>query len=141
MASYRYAGGCRRCGSKKSKLALVCILLCSHAKAEDATTLVNIQRERAGLGPLVFDEALQAGAEEKAAKAATMSFKGHLGGSYYGATYEGIGYDKRNIFRSCYLYTAKAGSRIGAAIVKGKDGFFYCCFLVKSKVKLEPHPK
>lgn len=141
MASYRYAGGRRRCGSKGSKLALACFLLCSPAKSDDATTLVNIQRQRAGLGPLVFDEHLQAGAEKKASEAAKMSFKGHLGGSYYGATYEGIGYDKRNIFRSCYLYTAKAGSKVGAAIVKGKDGFFYCCLLVKSKTRLQPHPR
>ena len=141
MASYRYAGGRRRCGSQRSKLALAFLICCSTAKSEDATTLVNMQRHRVGLGPLVFDEHLQAGAEAKAKKAADLTYKGHLGGSYYGATYEGIGYDKRNIFRSCYLYTAKAGSKVGAAIVKGKDGFFYCCLLVKSKTRLQPHPR
>ena len=115
------------------------LLICSQVVAEDATTMVNEQRAKRGLGPLVYDEVLQLHAEQKAEKAARLCHKGHLGGSIYGATYEGIGYDRRKLFRACYLYTARTGSRIGAAIVRGRDGTFYSCLLLKSNVKLHPH--
>ena len=120
--------------------AFVCLFQ-SFGLSEDALHLVNEQRAIRGLGPLVHDEVLNLGAEHKAVKAAEASYKGHLGGSKYGANYEGVGYDRRRLFRACYLYTAKAGSRVGAAIVKGRDGFNYCCLLVKSESRLDPHPR
>jgi len=120
--------------------AAVCLLQ-SFGSSEDALHLVNKQRAIRGLGPLVRDEVLSEGADKKASKAAETSYKGHLGGYKFGANYEGIGYDRRRIFRACYLYTAKAGSKVGAAIVKGRDGLNYCCLLIKSESRLQPHPR
>lgn len=100
--------------------------------------MVNTQRAARNRGPLVVDSYLQKAAEYKAALAAKRRYRGHLGGSLYGANYEGIGYGAESRFRACYLYTAKAGTLCGAAIVKGTDGCYYCCLLVRSKVKISP---
>jgi hypothetical protein len=102
--------------------------------------LLNVQREQRGLGPLVLDPALQAGAEVKASMAASRRIRGHLGGSLYGASKEGIGYGSSRTFRACYAYTAPAGTPVGAAIRQGADGYWYCCLLVRYSGYLPSKP-
>ena len=102
--------------------------------------LLNVQRQQRGLGPLVLDPALQAGAEAKASMAAQRRIRGHLGGSLYGASKEGIGYGSSRTFRACYAYTAPAGTPVGAAIRRGTDGYYYCCLLVSYRGPLQSKP-
>lgn len=120
------------------KAVSICLLLAGTCASEDAIEMVNSQRARRKLGPLVVDPILQKAAEHKASVAAKRRYRGHLGGSLYSANYEGIGYGMVRKFRACYLYTAKPGTRCGAAIIKGSDGCYYCCFLIRSKVRLSP---
>ena len=100
--------------------------------------LLNMQRQQRGLGPLVLDPALQAGAESKASIAATKRHSGHIGGTLYGASKEGVGYGSSRAFRACYAYTAPAGTPVGAAIRQGSDGRWYCCLLVQYSGALAP---
>lgn len=102
--------------------------------------LLNVQRQQRGLGPLVLDPALQSGAEAKAGTAASRRIRGHLGGSLYGASKEGVGYGSSCVFRACYAYTAPAGTPVGAAIRQGSDGYWYCCLLVRHSGYLASKP-
>lgn len=117
---------------------LLFLSLATDAAGENALKMVNRQRAACNRGSLVIDPSLQAAAEYKAALAAKRRHRGHLGGSLYGANYEGIGYGSQKRFRACYLYTVPAGSRCGAAMVRGSDGLWYCCLLVKSRLQIRP---
>ena len=93
-------------------------------------TLANRQRASRSLGSLVSDPGLESLAFERATRAASGRIRGHLGGNLGGASKEGIGYGSGRVFRACYLYTAPAGTKAGAAIVEGSDGAFYSCLLL-----------
>ena len=93
-------------------------------------TLANRQRASRSLGSLVSDPSLESLAFERATRAASGRIRGHLGGNLGGASKEGIGYGSGRVFRACYLYTAPAGTKAGAAIVEGSDGEFYSCLLL-----------
>lgn len=103
-------------------------------------TLLNLQRSQRGLGPLVLDLSLQRGAVAKASSAASRRYRGHLGGSLYGANKEGIGYGSSKTFRACYAYTAPAGTPVGAAMRQGSDQHWYCCLLVNYSGSLAAKP-
>jgi len=92
--------------------------------------LANRQRANRSLGSLVPEPSLEALALERATRAARGRVRGHLGGNLGGASKEGIGYGPGRVFRACYLYTAPAGTKAGAAIVQGSDGWFYSCLLL-----------
>lgn len=101
----------------------------SPAAANDGLSLLNQQRAQKGLGALIPNRSLMDGALSKASRAASRGYKNHLGGSQYGAKYEGVGFNSQRAFNSCYAYTAPAGTPVGAATVKGRDGY-YSCLLV-----------
>ena len=92
--------------------------------------LANQQRANRSLGSLVSEPSLETLALERATRAARGRVRGHLGGSLGGASKEGIGYGPGRVFRACYLYSAPAGTKAGAAIVEGSDGEFYSCLLL-----------
>ena len=98
--------------------------------------MLNEQRRQRGLGPLRLDAELQSAAESKASTAASRRHTGHLGGSLYGASHEGVGYGSTRVFRACYSYTAPANTPAGAAIRIGADGRYYCCLLIRSSRNL-----
>lgn len=117
---------------------LLFLFFATEAAGENALDVVNRQRAACNRGSLVIDPYLQAAAEYKASLAARRRHRGHLGGSLYGANYEGIGYGSQKRFRACYLYTAPKGTRCGAAMVRGSDGLWYCCLLVRSRLRIRP---
>lgn len=119
-------------------LGLLFLSLATDAAGENALKMVNDQRAAYSRGSLVIDPSLQAAAEYKASLAARRRHRGHLGGSLYGANYEGIGYGSQKHFRACYLYTVPKDTRCGAAMVRGSDGVWYCCLLVKSRLQIRP---
>ncbi len=102
------------------------------ATASDGLDLLNQQRAERGLGPLVADPTMMAGAMEKAKRAASRRIKGHLGGSLqqYGANKEGVGWTNGpRKFNACYAYSAPAGTRAGGACVRGSDGWYSCLLI------------
>lgn len=106
----------------------------------EAIVMLNNERARRGLGPVFLDESLQGKADEKASRAARLRHRGHLGGSLGGANYEGIGYSSRKQFLACYAWTSPAGTRVGASIRQGSDGWWYSCLLVRHSGRLQAKP-
>lgn len=106
----------------------------------EALEMLNQERNRRGLGSLFLDESLQETADEKASRAAKLHHRGHLGGSLGGANYEGIGYSSRKQFLACYAWTSPAGTRVGASIRQGSDGWWYSCLLVRHSGRLQAKP-
>ncbi len=100
----------------------------SQALSTSALSKANGERRRYGMRPLSPDPQLQALALRKATMAAQRGLKGHVGGSLGGASCEGVGHTTNGQFISCCLN--KPGSYGGAAMVRGRDGW-YCCLLVR----------
>ena len=69
-------------------------------------------------------------AQSKAEKAAQMGLRGHLGGGFGGARYEGVGWSNQSprdaIEHRCYWGT-RPTAQIGVS--KGHDGCWYACVL------------
>lgn len=99
----------------------------SHSDGATALDKANTERAKQGFGALVPDPALQRLALRKATIAAKRSFKNHIGGSLGGAKCEGVGFTNGR-FLTCCL--DERGTYGGAAMVKGRDGW-YCCLLVR----------
>ena len=79
-------------------------------------------------------------AQQKANTAARLGIKNHVGGSLGGATAEGVGWastPQRAIQRCCFSghpLQSKRGpykTRLGTAVARGNDGYWYACILVR----------
>ena len=71
-------------------------------------------------------------AQSKAARAARMGLRGHLGGGLGGARYEGVGWSNRSAqsaIQSCCYWGARPVSEIGVS--RGNDGYWYACVLYR----------
>ena len=69
-------------------------------------------------------------AQQKAAQAASMSFRDHVGGSLGGANYEGVGWSNRSAqaaISNCCYWGQRTPAQIGVA--KSADGCWYACVL------------
>ena len=99
----------------------------SHTPGSTALEKANYERKRNGQGALKADPSLQALALKKAKIAAQRGYKNHIGGSLGNARAEGVGHTQGRFLTCCLDMPAKYG---GAAMVKGKDGW-YCCLLVR----------
>lgn len=99
----------------------------SHSDGVTALDKANTERAKQGYNALIPDPALQELALRKATIAAQRGYKNHIGGSLGGAKCEGVGFTNGR-FLSCCL--DERGTYGGAAMVKGRDGW-YCCLLVR----------
>jgi uncharacterized protein YkwD len=99
----------------------------SHTPGATALEKANHERRLRGQGPLIPDPALQQLALTKATIAAQRGNKNHIGGSLGGARAEGVGHTNGRFLSCCLDMPATYG---GAAMVKGRDGW-YCCLLVR----------
>lgn len=99
----------------------------SHTPGSTALEKANYERKRNRQGPLKPDPALQALALKKAKIAAKRGYKNHIGGSLGNARAEGVGHTQGRFLTCCLDMPARYG---GAAMVKGRDGW-YCCLLVR----------
>jgi hypothetical protein len=98
--------------------------------ANDGLDVLNRQRAARGIGPLVADSNLMHGALNKATRAAGRNYRGHLGGSLYGASKEGVGWTSGGkSFNSCYAWSAPEGTPAGAALVRGTGGWYSCLLI------------
>lgn len=69
-------------------------------------------------------------AQSKAAKAAQMGLRGHLGGGLGGAKYEGVGWSNQSpqqAIEHCCYWGTRPTAQIGVS--KGQDGCWYACVL------------
>ena len=69
-------------------------------------------------------------AQSKAARAAQMGLRGHLGGGLGGARYEGVGWSNqspRDAIEHCCYWGTRPTAQIGVS--KGQDGCWYACVL------------
>ena len=69
-------------------------------------------------------------AQSKASRAAQMQLRGHLGGGFGNAKYEGVGWSNRSAqsaIQSCCYWGSRPVSQIGVA--KSNDGCWYACVL------------
>ena len=69
-------------------------------------------------------------AQQKAAQAASMGIRDHIGGSLGGANYEGVGWSNRSAqaaISNCCYWGQRTPVQIGVA--KGADGCWYACVL------------
>jgi hypothetical protein len=69
-------------------------------------------------------------AQTKAATAARIGLRGHLGGGLGGANYEGVGWSSQSAqsaIQNCCYWGTRPVSQIGVA--KGSDGCWYACVL------------
>ena len=69
-------------------------------------------------------------AQSKAAQAAQMSLRGHLGGGLGGAKYEGVGWSNQSpqqAIEHCCYWGTRPTAQIGVS--KGQDGCWYACVL------------
>jgi len=88
---------------------------------------INAQRSRQGIGRLQYDPQLQAVAQRRAQKMASMGLKRHPPGSFSPGRYEGVGWSSSyspNGVSACY--TSDPGMRYaGAAMATGRDGVYF----------------
>jgi len=116
--------------------AILCLVAASSVSAQappglrppqatiDGMAILNSQRRAAGLHPFERDDQLMVGAMDKCSRSANGRFRGHLGGSFYGANREGCGMSSRFAFRTCYAQDSfPAGTKAGAAMVRAPDGW------------------
>ena len=69
-------------------------------------------------------------AQSKAAQAAQMGLRGHLGGGLGGAKYEGVGWSNQSpqaAIEHCCYWGTRPTAQIGVS--KGQDGCWYACVL------------
>jgi hypothetical protein len=69
-------------------------------------------------------------AQSKAARAAQMGLRGHLGGGLGGAKYEGVGWSNQSpqqAIEHCCYWGTRPTAQIGVS--KGRDGCWYACVL------------
>ena len=69
-------------------------------------------------------------AQQKAAQAAQMSFRDHVGGSLGGAKYEGVGWSNQSpqlAIQNCCYWGQRPPAQIGVS--KSQDGCWYACVL------------
>ncbi|KAA5545577.1 CAP domain-containing protein [Roseiconus nitratireducens] len=90
-------------------------------------SVLNSQRARQGLRSLRYDPTLQAVAERRAQKMASMGLKSHPPGSFSPGRYEGVGWSSSfspNGVHACY--TSNPSMTVaGAAAVTGRDGVYF----------------
>lgn len=88
---------------------------------------LNAQRSRQGIGTLRYDASLQAVAERRAQKMASMGIKGHPPGSFSPGTYEGVGWSSSyspSGVSACF--TSDPRMKVaGAAMATGRDGVYF----------------
>lgn len=89
--------------------------------------MLNGQRSRQGLSSLRYDGALQAVAEQRAQKMASMGIKSHPPGSFAPGRYEGVGWSSSFSPSGVYAcYTSDPNMTVaGAAMVRGRDGVYF----------------
>ena len=71
-------------------------------------------------------------AQSKAARAARIGLRGHLGGGLGGARYEGVGWSNRSAqdaIENCCYWGTRPTMQIGVS--KGQDGCWYACVLYR----------
>ena len=95
--------------------------------ASSAFDMLNAQRARQGVPTLMYDSTLQAVAQQRAQKMASMGIKGHPPGSFAPGRYEGVGwsstYSPRKV-SACYTSDSRM-RYAGAAMVRGRDGVYF----------------
>jgi hypothetical protein len=81
--------------------------------------------------PAASGQSCQPGlAQSKAARAAQMGLRGHLGGGLGGAKYEGVGWSNQSpqdAIEHCCYWGTRPTAQIGVS--KGRDGCWYACVL------------
>ena len=86
--------------------------------APEYTTTSSVETSSGGL------------AQQKAEQAARMNFRGHVGGGFGGARYEGVGWSSRSAqaaIQQCCYWGQRTPAEIGVA--RGSDGIWYACVL------------
>lgn len=88
---------------------------------------LNGQRARQGIGALAYDPTLQAVAQRRAQKMASMGIKSHPPGSFAPGRYEGVGWSSSYTPRAVMAcYTSDPNMRAaGAAMATGRDGVYF----------------
>ena len=104
------------------------VLFCFTATAEARRRVIR-KRRSARKAVYAVETATQKGpqatATQKATQKAAWSNKGHIGGSFGGANYEGVGfstYSAAAALNSC-CYTGQR-KLAGSAVVRGRDGWY-----------------
>ncbi|NND98803.1 MAG: hypothetical protein HKN47_15900 [Pirellulaceae bacterium] len=89
--------------------------------------MLNSQRARQGVRQLTFDPSLQAVAQRRAQKMASMGLKNHPPGSFSPGRYEGVGWSSSYAPRGVSAcYTSDPNMRYaGAAMATGRDGVYF----------------
>jgi hypothetical protein len=88
---------------------------------------LNAQRSRQGIGSLQYDPQLQAVAEQRAQKMASMSLKNHPPGSFAPGRYEGVGWSSSyspSGVSACFTSDTRM-QYAGAAMATGRDGVYF----------------
>ncbi|MGB7329042.1 MAG: CAP domain-containing protein [Rubripirellula sp.] len=88
---------------------------------------LNAQRSRQGIGALRYDGSLQAVAERRAQKMASMGLKSHPPGSFSPGTYEGVGWSSSyspSGVSACFTSDTRM-QYAGAAMATGRDGVYF----------------
>ncbi|MEO1618660.1 MAG: CAP domain-containing protein [Planctomycetota bacterium] len=123
---------CPKCGRIHSKSQVVTTSYNAPASVtgggtQNVLSMLNQQRSRQGLRTLRYDPALQAVAERRARKMASMSLKSHPPGSFAPGRYEGVGWSSSFSPKGVYAcYTSDPNMSVaGAAMVRGRDGVYF----------------
>lgn len=88
---------------------------------------LNAQRSRQGIASLRYDPQLQAVAEQRAQKMASMALKNHPPGSFAPGRYEGVGWSSSyspSGVSACFTSDTRM-RYAGAAMATGRDGVYF----------------
>tara|TARA_R110002049_G_scaffold27321_2_gene94105 strand:+ start:219446 stop:220000 length:555 start_codon:yes stop_codon:yes gene_type:complete len=90
-------------------------------------SMLNNQRARMGIAGLQYDSQLQAVAERRARKMASMGLKSHPPGSFSPGRYEGVGWSSSfspSGVSACFTSDTRM-RYAGAAMATGRDGVYF----------------